>query len=201
MSELPNRHDVTPVNFEPVDAIATTDVAELVAPNELAPNLELFKPRARQLVGTKDEVRTSLQASTIDGVFAAVFSNVTSGVLLTNFLLELGASSTEIGLLASIPMLANLMQPIGAYFSEQTTSRHNYCLWIYGISRSLWVGLAIAIFYVGRSHDAPRVLNFLRFRSGNMQQLFGCAGECAVVELGGGIGTPSAAGTLLWTAQ
>ena len=73
MSELPNRHDVTPVNFEPVDAIATTDVAELVAPNELAPNLELFKPRARQLVGTKDEVRTSLQASTIDGVFAAVF--------------------------------------------------------------------------------------------------------------------------------
>jgi MFS family permease len=150
------------VNFESVDAIATANLDELAAitadtaaPNEIAPNLESVKPRSRQLVGTTAEVRTSLQASTIDGVFAAVFSNVTSGVLLTNFLLELGASSTEIGLLASIPMLANLMQPIGAYFSEQTTSRHNYCLWIYGISRSLWVGLAIAIFDMGRSHDAP----------------------------------------------
>ncbi|WP_373542077.1 MFS transporter [Chamaesiphon sp.] len=145
------------MNFESVDAIATADLSEL-AVTEIAPNLASVKPQSRQLVGTKDEVRTSLQASTIDGVFAAVFSNITGGVLLTNFLLELGASSTEIGLLASIPMLANLMQPMGAYFSEQTTSRHNYCLWVYGISRSLWVVLAIAIFQVGRSHDAPEFL-------------------------------------------
>ncbi len=146
------------MNFESVDAIATANIAELAELNELAPKLELVTSKLRQLVGTKAEVRTSLQASTIDGVFAAVFSNVTGGVLLTNFLLELGASSTEIGLLASIPMLANLMQPIGAYFSEQTTSRHNYCLWVYGISRSLWVGLAIAIWQIGRSHDAPDLL-------------------------------------------
>lgn len=55
-------------------------------------------------------------------------------------------------------MLSNLMQPIGAYFSERTTSRHFYCLWIYGISRSLWVGLAIAIFWIGKTHDAPALL-------------------------------------------
>ncbi len=110
------------------------------------------------LNASKAEIRTSLNASTWDGVFASLFSNVTGGVLLTNFLLELGASPTEIGLLASIPMLANLMQPIGAYFSERTNSRHYYCLWVYGIARSLWVGLAIAIFAVGRSHSAPALL-------------------------------------------
>ena len=153
------------MNFESVDAIATTNLAELAAItadtaelDEIAPNLELVKPRSRQLVGTKDEVRTSLQASTIDGVFATVFANATSGVLLTNFLLELGASSTEIGLSASIPMLANLMQPLGAYLSEQRTSRHTFCLWVYTIARSLWVVLAIAIFWVGRSDDAPELL-------------------------------------------
>ncbi len=110
------------------------------------------------LNASKAEIRTSLNASTWDGVFASLFSNVTGGVLLTNFLLELGASPTEIGLLASIPMLANLMQPIGAYFSERTSSRHYYCLWIYGIARSLWAGLAIAIFAVGQRHAAPASL-------------------------------------------
>jgi MFS family permease len=110
------------------------------------------------LPASKDEIRTSLKASTWDGVFASVFSNVTSGVLLTNFFLEMGASPTQIGILASIPMLSNLLQPLGAYFSERTQSRHAYCLWIYGISRSLWVGLAIAIFWIGKAHNASGLL-------------------------------------------
>jgi MFS family permease len=125
--------------------------------------LEPLVPSAKSsftttLYAAKDEIRISLKASTIDGVFATLFSNVTGGVLLTSFLLELGASQTEIGLLAAVPMVANLMQPIGAYFSEQTTSRHYYCLWVYSISRSLWVGLAIAIFLVGENHNAPTIL-------------------------------------------
>jgi MFS family permease len=110
------------------------------------------------LTASKDDIRASLKASTWDGVFASVFSNVTSGVLLTNFFLEMGASPTQIGILASIPMLSNLLQPIGAYFSERTQSRHLYCLWIYGISRSLWVGLAIAIFWIGKTHHASGLL-------------------------------------------
>ncbi len=148
-------------NIEAVDAIAAEDPAN--------PDLMLggnpgkrVRPKSRLLTArlnaSKAEIRTSLKAATLDGVFAAVFANVTGGVLLTHFLLELGANPTEIGILASIPMLANLMQPIGAYFSEQTTSRHDYCFWVYGISRSLWLGLAIAIVQVGQHHAAPDVL-------------------------------------------
>ncbi len=126
------------------------------------PTLVPSKPKSRSLTATlgasKDEIRTSLQASTLDGVFATLFTNVTGGVLLTNVLLELGANPTEVGILASIPMIANLMQPLGAYFSEQTTSRHDYCLWIYGISRSLWIGLAIAILSLGHSQAASDLL-------------------------------------------
>lgn len=88
---------------------------------------------------SKNAIRTSLRASTLDGMFATIFSNVTGGVLLSNFLVELDASPTEIGLVASIPMLANLMQPIGAYLGDRSQSRHNYCLWIYGPSRLLWL--------------------------------------------------------------
>jgi hypothetical protein len=57
---------------------------------------------------SKEAIRTSLRASTVDSVFATIFSSATTGILLTNFLLELGATSVEIGFLSSIPMLGKL---------------------------------------------------------------------------------------------
>ncbi|MBD2457746.1 MFS transporter [Nostoc sp. FACHB-87] len=93
----------------------------------------------------KDAIRTSLRASTVDAVLATVFSITTGGILLSNFLVELDASPVVFGLLSSIPMLVNLIQPLGAYLSERTTSRFRYALGIYGTSRLLWLILAIAI--------------------------------------------------------
>ncbi|WP_404788935.1 MFS transporter [Altericista sp. CCNU0014] len=93
----------------------------------------------------KDAIRRSLQASTIDGIFAAIYTNATGGVLLTNFLMDLGANVTQVGLLASIPLIANLMQPLGAYFSERVASRHWYCLGVYAPSRLLWVLLLVGL--------------------------------------------------------
>ena len=104
------------------------------------------------LIIAKQSVRTSLQASTLDGVFATLFGSVTTGVLLTNFLLELGATSVEIGFLSSIPMFVNLLQPLGAYLAERTTSRHWYSMWVFGLSRFLWV---ILLFLIIRMSDSP----------------------------------------------
>lgn len=94
---------------------------------------------------SKDEIRSSLRVSTLDGIFATLFSNITAGVLLSNFLVELEATPFQIGMLAAIPMIANLLQPLGAYWADYTTSRRRYSLWVYGISRLLWLPLAIAI--------------------------------------------------------
>jgi MFS family permease len=94
---------------------------------------------------SKQRIRSTLRASTLDGVFATVFSCATGGVLLSNFLLELGATSWEIGILSAIPMLVNLLQPLGAYLGDRTTSRHWYNLWIFGASRLLWLVLVAAI--------------------------------------------------------
>jgi MFS family permease len=97
----------------------------------------------------KGAIRTSLRASTIDGVFATVFSITTTGILLSNFLVELGASPVVFGMVSSIPMIVNLIQPLGAYLSERTTSRFHYALWTFGISRLLWIGLVVAIGMAG----------------------------------------------------
>jgi MFS family permease len=106
----------------------------------------------------KDAIRRSLSASTVDGVFAAIYSNIIGGVLLTNFLMDLGASATQIGLLSAVPLVANLLQPLGAYFSEKVSSRHWYCLWIYAPSRVLWVGLCVGIVLLQPWHLDPQFL-------------------------------------------
>ena len=127
-------------------AIATTSVAEETPKTHVAGgDNSISTPPLSFTKHTKAAIRRSLQASTLDGVAAAVFSNMTNGVLLTNFLLELGATPFEIGLLASIPLFANLLQPLGAYWSEQTTSRHYFCLGVYAPARVIWFLLVIGI--------------------------------------------------------
>jgi MFS family permease len=106
----------------------------------------------------KTDIRTSLRASTLDGMFATVFTTVTSGTLINGFLVELGASPMEIGLLAALPMLANFVQPVGAVLSDRFSSRHWYCVGIYGVSRSVWLLLIGAITYASFAPVSPHQL-------------------------------------------
>lgn len=101
---------------------------------------------------SKPALRTSLKASTIDGVFAAIFSSVTSGVLLTNFLLQLGANPLEVGMISSIPMVASLLQPLGALLAERSRSRHFFCLWTFIPARLLWLIPIAGICWIGWSN-------------------------------------------------
>ena len=104
--------------------------------------IETYAKEDREL---KVSVRTSLRASSIDGSLSTVFSNITGGVLLSSFLIDLGASPFEIGMVASLPMIANLLQPLGALLSNRSHSRHDYGIWTFLPSRLLWLILLICI--------------------------------------------------------
>lgn len=106
-------------------------------------------------------VRSSLRFSTFDGVFATIFINITSGVLLSNFLVDLDASTMVIGGLAAIPMVMNLLQPLGAYLADRTTSRHWYGLRVYGPSRLIWLVLALGILLLTWHHTDLHLLIYL----------------------------------------
>ncbi|MEG4031671.1 MULTISPECIES: MFS transporter [unclassified Microcoleus] len=142
-------------------------VAELNEPLSLQ-TPEIVDPKIFQLVLSaktalkisKKDVRSTLKASTLDGVFAAVFESATGGVLLSNFLLQLGASSVEIGIFSAIPMVVNLLQPLGAYIADQTTSRHWYNLFVFGMSRLLWLVLAVAIVWGSQHADLHQLLQW-----------------------------------------
>ncbi|MEH2213192.1 MFS transporter [Nostoc sp.] len=99
----------------------------------------------------KPEIRQSLRALTYESVFAAVLYSIIGGALLSNFLLELGAGPVEIGLLAAIPQMVNLLQPLGAYLVNRSTSFRWYFMCIFIPSRLLWLILLPAIWLVTSS--------------------------------------------------
>lgn len=133
----------------------------------------------------KGLIRSSLEASTADGIFAAVYSNITGGVLLTNFVMDLGASPTQIGLLASIPLIANFLQPLGAHWSEQLASRHWYCLIVYIPSRLLWLLLVLGLELLHGDYIEPQSL---------------IIGTLAIASLSYGVGALGSAAWLSWMA-
>ncbi|MDZ8239004.1 MAG: MFS transporter [Nostoc sp. ChiQUE01a] len=130
------------MDFVPIetDTPVSVEIAQIVSPSTILSPTSTPSSRI-----SKDGIRTSLRASTADGVFAAVFSVATGPILLGNFLVELDATPVVFGMVSSIPMLAHLFQPIGAYLSERSTSRFKYSLRTHGIARLLWLILVIGI--------------------------------------------------------
>ncbi len=121
-------------------------------------------------------IRNSLRASTLDGGLAAAFNSITGGVLLNKFLLDLGANAIEIGMIASLPMIANLLQPLGALLSNQTNSRHNFGLWIFLPARLLWLLLLLGIIF---STDRPRLLVYLTLALISISNILGALGSAS----------------------
>jgi MFS family permease len=152
---------MTSLQIESIQSSAEKPVSQVTVESETVESetveseIDAFAPEYRPVSLApkilKSAIRRSLKASTLDGAFSSIFENIAKGVLVSNFLMGLGAGAFEVGLLTSIPMLAQLLQPVGAYLSEKTRSRHAYCLWIFGAARLLWLIPAGGIFMF--SHD------------------------------------------------
>jgi MFS family permease len=69
-------------------------------------------PERRRAIDTAT-IRQAMHFSTLDGSFAVPYANLTSGVILTGFLIALGATEFEIGIVAALPLLGGLLQPLG----------------------------------------------------------------------------------------
>ncbi|MEC4817400.1 MAG: MFS transporter [Scytonema sp. PMC 1069.18] len=128
---------------------------------------------------SKQAIRASLKASTTHGIFTTVFTNITGGVLLTNFLLKLGGTSVDIGLVFSIPLLVNFLQPLGAHIADRTQSRHWYTLTIIGFSRLLWLVLVAGIMWLSWSDTDPHQLVTWTLGIILITNILGALGTCA----------------------
>ena len=85
-----------------------------------------------------------MRLSVIEGGFAMFFINWTSGSVLTGFALQLGATPTALGLIASVPLLGQAVSPLAAWLVGRQGRRKGVAVATALIGRGLWV-LAAAL--------------------------------------------------------
>ncbi|MFH1441569.1 MAG: MFS transporter [Candidatus Omnitrophota bacterium] len=82
----------------------------------------------------------ALNFSIIDGAFSAVMGSLAGGIFLMGFALKiLKAQPQQIGILAALPMFANLIQIFGSYIIEKTGKKKMLCFLCVVASRALWI--------------------------------------------------------------
>ncbi|MDB4349751.1 MFS transporter [Omnitrophica bacterium] len=92
----------------------------------------------------------ALNFSIIDGALSAVMGSLAGGIFLMGFALKvLKAQPQQIGILAALPMFANLIQIFGSYIIEKTGKKKILCFLSILFSRVFWIliiMLPLAIF-------------------------------------------------------
>ncbi|MDB5343547.1 MAG: major facilitator transporter [Schlesneria sp.] len=96
-------------------------------------------------------LKRSMNLSVAEGSLATIMGTLTSGVFLTGFALEMGATRLQIGVLSALPVCANLVQLGGAYLLERRGECKNLCLLTTVISRLLWLPIFLVPFLFANS--------------------------------------------------
>ena len=84
--------------------------------------------------------KKALTFSIVDGALSTVMGSLAGGIFLMGFALKvLNASPQQIGILTSLPLLANLVQLIGSYIIEKTGTKKTLCFWSVLVARLFWI--------------------------------------------------------------
>lgn len=90
-----------------------------------------------------DPVRRTLRVSLLEGSVVQVFLNWTSGAVLTGYLLHQGAGPTALGLVASVPLLAQMFAPLAAWLAAVLGRRRLLTAVAALFGRGLWLLAAL----------------------------------------------------------
>jgi len=91
---------------------------------------------------TRRAVRRTMRLSVVEGSLTQAFLNWTSGSVLIGFMLHLGASPTEIAMVGSVPLLAQVASPFAAYLAEAFGHRRLWTIVMATASRATWLAAA-----------------------------------------------------------
>ena len=80
-----------------------------------------------------------MRLSVVEGGFAQEFLNWTSGSVIVGYLLALGATPTHIGLVASVPFLAQVSSPFAAVLAERFGRRRLIAATLATLGKFVWV--------------------------------------------------------------
>ncbi len=113
------------------------------SPGEKSASGSVFRPG-------DDEIEKGLACLLKDGVAGQCMVVLTSGAFLVAFAIELGASNLEIGLLAAIGPLAQLLQLPGIYIVELIRKRKAISVVMVWFNRACWTAAALTPFFLSQ---------------------------------------------------
>ncbi len=91
----------------------------------------------------------ALRLSIIDGSFSAIMASLCGGIFLMGFILKvLDADAGKVGIIASLPMFANIIQLFGSYIIEKTGKSKPLCVISVALSRALWILIVLLPFRI-----------------------------------------------------
>jgi hypothetical protein len=85
----------------------------------------------------------AMNLSISEGALATVMGTLLSGIFLTGFALELGASRLQVGIMAALPTLCHPAQFLGAWVLNRTGRSKRLCLLATWTSRLLWLPILL----------------------------------------------------------
>jgi hypothetical protein len=110
-------------------------------------NLSMFlKPKPTL---SDQDVRHGLRMMTWEGIASLAMFSVTTSGLLAGFVLALGANNFQIGILAAIPFIMQLLQIPSLWLVEQLRWRKAISVLSWLPAQLIWVLVALIPFYVG----------------------------------------------------
>ena len=95
---------------------------------------------------TEEEFKGGLRGVTLDGLATRMTVTLASGAFLVAFALQLGASNSVIGLLASIPFMTHILQLPTVYLVEKLRVRRPISVFAAFTSRSALLVIALIPF-------------------------------------------------------
>ena len=109
-----------------------------------------------------DSLKKNIKTSILEGSIGTVMGTLIGGTFLIGFALTLGADDFVIGLLASLPLAANLIQIAGSYIIGRVGSRKRVCVIYLFLHRLMWSFIVLLPLFVFRDRlDDIRVWIFM----------------------------------------
>lgn len=95
--------------------------------------------------------RRGLLTSITEGIPANIIANLLGGPILTIYVVYLGGTASDVGLVVAIPALANLVQLVAAFYIQRFTNRR-LLLAVFAIThRTIWIATGLIPFFVTAS--------------------------------------------------
>jgi MFS family permease len=101
------------------------------------------------------EQRRGMRISILEGIPANMIANLLGGPLQTAFLLYLGFTAEQIGIVLAIPPFTLLIQIVVAFAMQRWQNRRILVVWLAVIHRILWVGTGLIPLLSPESAWAP----------------------------------------------